>query len=409
MTIIETNQTELTNKVFVNSLQDLPTPTGNVIQLEDNFTYEFANGTIDLEGNRIVLGLSNVLVGQGIFQTFLTSTGLPTGETFISVLGDPNVNIYTFEKFTIQGLPTDTITFDIDGAGLLIMTTMSVQNSGAVGNIANVNGFRANNLCQFGGNQSGFVFSGNFYAIIFDRVSFQSDAPLSTYITVSASTVIGFALTIAGCYFIGDGTNNGIFIHPTVTFLFTQNAPITILGCSFLGCANSISGYTGAELQCKFRVNNGLEDTHLFGGYYFGVNLDQTGIPAVSTFVKAEGSTTASDLRGFSMTDKNQLTYQNTQSGRFKISVSGFISPIGNETPTLSLAIAKNGTVIDSSIMNVTSAFLNALMNVGSGSAISTSVIVDLVENDYIEIWIANQTSGTKIILDTANLTIIEA
>jgi hypothetical protein len=408
MTIIETNQAELANKVFVNSLQDLPTPTGNIIQLEDNFTYEFANGTIDLEGNRIVLGLSNVLIGQGIFQTFLTSTGLPTGETFISVIGDPNVNIYTFQSFTIQSLPTDTITFDIDGAGLLILTTMSVQNSGAVGNIANVNGFRANNLCQFGGNQSGFVFSGNFYALIFHMVSFQNDAVGTSYITIAAGTTIGFALTFGACYFIGDGSQTAINIDPTVTFLFTQNAPFTVLGCSFLFMANAISGYTGTELQCKFRVNVGLQDTNLFGGYYFGVNLDQTGIPAVSTFVKAEGNTTASDLRGFSMTDKNQLTYQNLQAGRFKVSVSGFISPLGNETPTLSLAIAKNGTVIDSSVMNVTSAFLNALMSVGSGSAISTSVIVDLVENDYIEIWIANQTSGTKIILDTANLTIIE-
>ena len=242
MGLIIPNQTELSNKVLINSVQDFPTPVGNVIQLEDNTTYEFANGTIDLEGNRLVLGLSNVLIGQGIFQTFLTSTGLPTGETFISVLGDPNVNIYTFQSFTIQGLPTDTITFDIDGAGLLIMTTMSVQNSGAVGNIANVNGFRANNLCQFGGNQSGFVFSGSFYALIFDRVSFQSDAALSTYITIAAGTTIGFTLTVSGCYFIGNGTNTAINIDPTVTFLFTQNAPFTVLGCSFLFMANSVSG-----------------------------------------------------------------------------------------------------------------------------------------------------------------------
>lgn len=400
MTIIETNQTELANKVFVNSLQDLPTPTGNVIQLEDNTTYEFANGTIDLEGNRIVLGLRNVLVGQGIFQTFLTSTGLPTGETFISVLGDPNVNIYTFQSFTIQGLPTDTITFDIDGAGLLIMTTMSVQNSGAVGNIANVNGFRVNNLCQFGGNVSGFVFSGAFYALIFHMVSFQNDASGSTFITIAAGATIGFALTLGACYFIGDGTQTAINVDPTVTFLFTQNAPFTILGCSFLGCANSISGYTGTELQCKFRVNNGLSDTSFIGSYYLTTPLSNT-IAVARDYYKMEGNTTPLTLRAFKHAD-NQLTFVGEQKTNFKIETNIFVLPSALDTPTISVAIAINGTVLEESKMS------NSVANVGTGIVISTSVLVLLSPNDFVEIFVSNESTTGSILVTKTNLTVVQ-
>lgn len=390
---------ELVNKVLVNSLADLPTPTGNVIQLDNFTTYEFSNGTIDLEGNRLVLGNTNVLIGQGIFQTFLTSTGLPTGETFISVVGDPNVNIYTFEKFTIQGLPTDTITFDIDGAGLLIMTTMSVQNSGAVGNIANVNGFRANNLCQFGGNQSGFVFSGSFYALIFQMVSFQNDAVGTSYISLAAGTTIGFALTFGACYFIGDGSQTAINIDPTVTFLFTQNAPFTILGCSFLFMANALDGYTGAELQCKFRVNNGLSDTNFIGSYYLTTPVSNT-IAVAGDYYKMEGNTTPLTLRAFTHAD-NQLTFIGEQKTNFKIETNIFVLPSALDTPTISVAIAINGTVLDESKMS------NSVANVGTGIIVSTSAIYSLSPNDYIEIFVANESTTGSILVSKANLTVI--
>lgn len=399
MGLIIPNQTELSNKVFVNSVQDLPNPIGNVIQLADFTTYEFANGTIDLEGNRIVLGLSNVLIGQGIFQSFLTSTGLPTGETFISVLGDPNVNIYTFQNFTIQSLPTDTITFDIDGAGLLIMTTISVQNSGAVGNIANVNGFRANNLCQFGGNVSGFVFSGAFYALIFHMVSFQSNAPFSTYITISAGTTIGFALTFGACYFIGDGTNTGIYIDPTVTFLFTQNTPFTILGSSFLFC-NALDGYTGSELQCKFRVNNGLVDTSFIGSYYL-TSPASNPIGSIGVFELMNGTTTPLTLRGYEHNVDNRLEFVGEQKINVKIEANVYVLPSVLDTPTISIAIAINGTVLDQSKMS------NSVTLLGTGISISTSVLALLSPNDYIEIYVANETSVSDILVTKANLNII--
>lgn len=243
-------------------------------------------------------------------------------------------------------------------------------------------------------------FSGNFYAIIFDRVSFQSDATLSTYLTIAASTVIGFALTIAGCYFIGDGTNNGIFIDPTVTFLFTQNAPITILGCSFLGCATSISGYTGAELQCKFRVNNGLSDTNFIGSYYLTTPVLNT-IAVAGDYYKMEGNTTSLTLRAFTHAD-NQLTFVGEQKTNFKIETNIFVLPSALDTPTISVAIAINGTVLNQSKMS------NSVANVGTGVIVSIFVIYSLSPNDYIEIFVANESTTGSILATKANLTISE-
>jgi hypothetical protein len=391
---------ESQNYVLVNSVQDLPYPTGNVIQLEDNTTYEFNTGTIDLGDNRIVLGLSNTLKGQGNFQTFLTASALPSGEAFISVVGNTSVNIYLFQDFTIQQLPAGTQCFDIDSVGLFNLRSICVRITPFIGRINEVNGFVSDNLCQFQENEKGFEFSGTFYAIVFKDGNFQSSQTGDTFIKILAGTTIGFLVNLESITCIGNGTQTVLDIDPSVTFLFTQNAPVRLFTNQFLFVGTVLNGIALDSDLLEFKQNMNLQDTIINGSYYLTTPSANT-IAVAGDYYKMEGNTTATDLRGFVHTD-NRLTYNFEQPIKTKVSAHIYVLPTAADLPTISIAIAVNGTVVDSVKMS------NTVSSAGAGVIVSTDLITNLVTNDYIEIFVSNETSTNSILATKANLTVIE-
>jgi acyl-homoserine lactone acylase PvdQ len=125
-------------------------------------------------------------------------------------------------------------------------------------------------------------------------------------------------------------------------------------------------------------------------------NATATTIGAINTPVKAAGTTTASALNQSFTHSNNRLTYNGTINRVFKVDATVNLSSGNNNN--IGVLVAKNGTVIDESRMNVTTS--------GSGAAQSIAVqcLASLTTNDYLELWVRNNTSTTAITVTDLNL-----
>lgn len=127
-----------------------------------------------------------------------------------------------------------------------------------------------------------------------------------------------------------------------------------------------------------------------FGGLFI-TSAAPTLPSGVGVMTKASGTTTATNLHGFTMPASNRLQYNGTVAvhGHIALSVS-MLSPSANNQ-YVRIGIAKNGVVEASSILERKIA--NAA-DVGA-TALHTDVVMN--PGDYLEIFLANDTSTNTI------------
>lgn len=132
-----------------------------------------------------------------------------------------------------------------------------------------------------------------------------------------------------------------------------------------------------------------------YGAYYVS-SAAATTLGGTSTPTKAAGTTASlgasSDI---TVATTNRITYTAapTIQGLFFCAVT---MTCASSTQNVALSVAKNGTQIAGSIIQ---------RNIGTGSdkgAVATFGIVELAQNDYLEIFVQNDTSTGAITLDKA-------
>jgi len=132
--------------------------------------------------------------------------------------------------------------------------------------------------------------------------------------------------------------------------------------------------------------------------YYMVGNSTATTISATSTFYKIAGTTSQGITPdNFTLAD-NKATFTGSASTNFK--VTAVLSLTAGNNQDIDLRIAKNGTTQARSHQEVTTS--------GSGSAQNIVVkdIFTLTTNDYIELFVANNTSTTNITVIDLNVII---
>lgn len=133
-----------------------------------------------------------------------------------------------------------------------------------------------------------------------------------------------------------------------------------------------------------------------YGSYSINVAA-ATNVAVASTYVKAAGTTTfdavAQDMDDDSGTD-NRIKYIGVPDRHFFVTAACTLTSSANNQ-TVGLKLAKNGVVIDDSIARRK---INATTDVGAITLIGHA---DLSTNDYLEVWLTNETStGSIITLD---------
>lgn len=372
--------------IFVYSKEDLPEASNGVITLTNYATYYFLND-IDLFGDRIVCGINNTILGSSSENASLTSTGI--GNDYLIT------SIYT--------LPIRHITFkDVNYA-------IDINSSGQGSNIAldwtgvNFSGCLVNLTC---GNIDNFVFSkgailgsgkfeflANAGTIAIDNSLFTGNGQLYDIIEIGASAVISRRFRIIYSSFVAFGSTVAINVNSSATIPTEGYILDTI---NFSGGSTYLSGVQYTSNKTRFVNCKGIENTAELGNYYMLNNATATTISQTETPVKIAGTTTANAInQKFSHTD-NRLTYTGSLIRDFQISANASFTSGNNQV--IGLYVAKNGSVIASSEMYATTS--------GSGRAesINCQTIVELNENDYVEMWIENETSASNITVEYLNV-----
>jgi hypothetical protein len=128
-----------------------------------------------------------------------------------------------------------------------------------------------------------------------------------------------------------------------------------------------------------------------FGSLYVSSSAATT-IATQDVYVKAAGTTAAigSNAHLITPSTSNRLTYTGTSPRNFIVTGTLSYTHAAVGAIIVGVKIAKNGTVIDSSRVQVTTA------NAVTGT-LSVIADVELTEDDYVEAWVANHTATDNI------------
>ena len=130
-------------------------------------------------------------------------------------------------------------------------------------------------------------------------------------------------------------------------------------------------------------------------------NATATTVSATSTDYKVSGTTTLESIsQKFTMPTDNRLTYGGAITRDFRVLVNAALESGNNNV--LGIYIAKNGTVLTNSSNFCTTS------SSGKADNNTSQTVVDLATNDYLEVFVSNET-GTNNITATYMSVIVEA
>lgn len=125
-------------------------------------------------------------------------------------------------------------------------------------------------------------------------------------------------------------------------------------------------------------------------------------VAVADTPVKVDGgaSTTAAEADNFTVATTNRATYTGTVTQKFRVTCMASITSENNNI-TAMICLAKNGVPI-------TETESRRDMGTSDDGAMACQWIVELAENDYIELWAANETDTGDIFVEQGQLVITE-
>ena len=382
--------TQVGNYKIISFLSDLPEAVSNVITLEDNVTYFIAN-TIDLLGDRLVGGANTTIIGGSSENSILTSTGLGVGVPLLS-------SIYTTPIRHISFNDVDTaISFDgstnpnemaLDWTGV---NFVNVPNVGLVKDASNFIFDKGAFL-----NSKGLSFDGTIGTIGFGNSLFRGDGLAGDLLRIESTCTITRRFRIIYSSVIAFGSTTGLNVNVSATIPVEGYILDTI---NFSGGGTYLSGVAVTDNKSLFVNCKGIENSEEISQYYMNGNATATTIVSVGVSVKVAGTTTSSSVtQKFTNTD-NRATYIGSLTRFFKVTAT--LSLESGNNNQVGVYIAKNGTLINESEVYGTTS--------GSGRAenIVVQTLVQLSENDYIEIFVENDSATNNITVTDLNVILI--
>ena len=387
ITVLENNAPDPEFK-FINSKSDFPTPVSGVITLANNATY-FITKTIDLTGDRLVAGQNTTIIGGSSENCILISTGLSASTALLSSAWSIPMRNITITHGTALNLDaTGNSNQAIDWFGV------NFTNCATVGLVKNYSNFIMTDCALL--SSANMTFDGTIGTIGFDQCLFTGIAGQTT-LNFPSTLTVSRRIRVIYSSFVAFGGATAIFVDPAVTFTSGAESYILIT-VNFSGGATYTGGLTFDSNFALFQNCKGITNTASIGLMFFSNNATQNPITTQGIFEKIEGTTTASATnQKFSHTN-NRLTYSGGITKEFVITASVSANSVITNNVNITVRIAKNGTTIaDSESQATTSAS-------GRNENFFCQTIVSLATNDFIEVFIANNTNANNLLATELNL-----
>jgi hypothetical protein len=379
--------TRVVDYVIVDSTAKLPQPVSGVITLEDNTTYFFTT-TIDLNGSRLVCGQNTTILGGSSENCRIKSTGL-TGTALITSAWSLPIRSIAFES---------DIVFNLNANGnanqALDWFGVNVIDSNTVGTIANYTNFIASD-CGFL-NTQGLTFDGSVGTIGFAQTIFDCKAGGTSIIIPSTATITRRFRIIYSAFVILSG-ETGINVSSSATIPVEGYILDTV---NFSGGGTYTTGVAYTDNKALFSNNRGINNSAEIAYYTMNNNATATTVASSGVAYKVAGTTTSQSVTQKFTNTNNRATYTGAITRAF--SVSAVLSCTSGNNNQIGLYIAKNGAILTESEVYITTG--------GSGRAEGGKIqaILQLVTNDYIEIFVENSTTATNITVTELSV-IVEA
>ena len=380
---LESSAAARNNYVLVKSLADFPAPSGGpggVINLDPTTLYEI-NGWI-VTANQINLNGCTIFGGDSTNDRLLN---VGTGALFTGSSGG------LIKNLTLIGTPGNSL-FDLNDATKtrnIIIRDSYVGFFGSVGTITGHN-LTLLQLISYIYNQNGITLSSNKNLILKDQAWFNTNA--ATFTTLSGDfEIIGI---LGGIYQVASGKTG---LDVTGITSITESAFMSAVSFTDVGSR------TVGTFSKEWEINTpGLitKTDDVASGTIYVSSTALTSIPSADTPVKAAGTTITENLFRFDDGGvNNRLRYTGTKTRIFSVSASLAISS-PNSGQYLLMYIAKNGTVIGSTEIK------RKIANGSDIGAATVSGTVELATNDYVELWLANDSSNKDATVERLNFQI---
>lgn len=369
--------------VAVCGVDDLPAAVAGVITLAADTTYYFC-GSIDLAGARLVTSSNTCLLGSSSENAFLTSTGLGVGVPLVTIAYTCPVRHITFKD-------VDTAIYcDGGGTSALDWTGVNFLNVPNIGTIKDGDNFIFGKGAFL--NSQGLKFDGTMGTISIDTSLMVAQGWAGSIIELLATLTVTRRFRVIYSSMVAFGSTVGITASESATIPVEGYILDTV---NFSGGGTYLSGVLNSDNKARFENCRGIPNTGQLGALYMQDNAIATTI-TVDVPTKAAGTTTLNTSSQRFSHSNNRLTYIGALTRLF--SVSATLSLFSGNNQVVAVYIAKNGAVVNESAIKE-----NTDGN-GRTSNFGVQAIMELDENDYIEVWIENQTSGQSITVEQLNL-----
>lgn len=124
-------------------------------------------------------------------------------------------------------------------------------------------------------------------------------------------------------------------------------------------------------------------------------------IVGAGTYYKVNGTTIVDTALNFSASGNNRLICNDLVTKKYLVIIS-LSASVASGSVVASFGLNQNGTIDASSVIKTTVGAASAIQSV------SSSVIMTLAKDDYIEVILANNTNTQSLTVANMNLTLIE-
>jgi hypothetical protein len=367
------------NFVLVKSASDFPAPSAGVITLAPNSVYE-VNGVVVLSDKIDLNG--SYLIGQNANADQLIYTG--SGE-FFTGNASGTIKILTLVATTGQ-------LFNIDatsnpGASIVIRDCI-IANSPNVGFIRGYN-LVFNDVISYSGNTTGIIYE-NIGSLLINNTAWFSNNS-GTFETFQGNfTTIA---KIGGIMQVPSGR-----IGVDIVNVNTVSGAAEVVNTVFSGAGTYINGAPSNAWSIDAGGVETVSDYEANGVLYITSSTTTT-IGSINTPVKIAGTTTAVNLDRMTSPANNRLTYTGSKTRKFEVTASiSFTTSSNNQN--ISFYVAINGVV---------QAQTRQQRKTGSSGdigALALSGIIELSTNDYVEVWVENNSGSANITAEFMNLAV---
>lgn len=375
------------NQVIVNQISDFGTPSGGEYLLSPGTEYYIGRG--DLVINDALRLSPGTAINGSIYPSSLTYTG--TGGMFRGT----NVGVCSISNISIACPNATVFQFsDTAPASIVNIETFAISACDKIADVSDVLAFTLTfgNCLSF--NEGVDITGTAQIALSIDRLFLVSTNATATHVNLGSNVFTTLELQnisfngVPGATAISGLASNGNVAADQVSF---------ISACEFTGGITELSGITVDDFRYLFSANSGLQDTDPDALLSLTNNSTETIISEDNTPVKVAGTWVIERTSQFTGDTTGRATYDGERALSTPITISLAIEPASGTNKDMTAYVTKNGSIVANSS-------ISARGDSGNPRTITLVWQDNLVNADYIELWVENNSDTVNLIVRDAVL-----